>query len=105
MSDFRPIDDADGPDCWTRYHGRRLRVAVFFLNGERLALGLADTHRCASDVESCRTVLRNLAFDDAPSDPAAHAFALQAHCQRMTNYKEKPKRDVQKRTMPRRYVF
>lgn len=104
-SDFRAIDEADGPDCWTRYHGRRVRLAAFFLNGERLVLSLGDTHRCAQDAEACRATLRNLAYDDAPGDPAAHAFALQAHCQRMTDYKEKPKRDVQKRAMPRRYVF
>ena len=105
MSDFRPVDQADAPDCWTRYHGRKVRVAVFYLDGERAALGLSDTHRCAASIEACRATLRNLAYSDSPSDPAGHALALQAHCQRMTNYKEKPKRDVHKRVVPRRYVF
>lgn len=100
--DFHAIDEADGPDCWVRYYGRRERVAVFLLGGERITLGFSDTRRCADDADACRETVAALCDTHQVEQVASR---LQAHCRQITGWKEKPKRDVQKRGRAlRRYI-
>lgn len=103
--DFRAPENADAPDCWTRYHGKKQRVAVFYLGGKRVAIGLSDTYRCADSIESCRTVLSSLADEhDLPGDPSMCATQLRLLCQQITRWKEKPKRDRPMRQPRRMYL-
>lgn len=79
----------------TRYHGRRERCAVVFVQTEGYPLTIGDTARAARDMDSAAAILRAIAaragiggarlVDQAP--------ALQAHCRKLTKFRPDIKRD------------
>lgn len=75
------------------YHGRREKAAVVQIGGHSLAIGLADTARCAASIESCTRLLVNLAERVSVVPPGEEAVAqLQAHCRAITKWKERKPR-------------
>lgn len=90
----------------TRYLGRRELCAVVYLDGEGFGLKLGDTQRCAKDLGAAARTLRNLATHAGMSPVKAEesAASLMAHCQKLTGWKDKPKRDRPK-NRPVRYYF
>lgn len=99
--DFRVLDEADAPDCWTRYHGRRERLATLIVDGRRIVLGLSDTRRCAASADACRETIEELTGRPAPGSAVT---ALLVHARKVTGFVEKPKRDVQKVRARRHYL-
>lgn len=74
----------------TRYHGQKQRVAVILAGATRIQMTLADTARCAVDLEAARRTLVNLVGERLISDGAENG--LQAQCRILTKWKERKPR-------------
>lgn len=69
-------------DAFTKYHGRREKVAVLNVPGRgNIALGLSDTQRCARSIEIAKETIRNVAKDMVPVGAIdTEAQKLHEHC-------------------------
>jgi hypothetical protein len=76
-------------DMYTHYMGRKVRLAVFWLESERVALGMAETLGCASSLPHCQQLLRALAERTGlrAIGLESAALTLHAHCRSITDHK------------------
>ena len=103
--DFR-IEDGDPErvgrfdDTRTTYFGRRQRLPVFWVDGERFSLTLANMIRAAQSIEDATNIL-GVCMDAVDvrdrRGVEGYALALQQKCRNLIGWKQKPRRDVQKR--------
>ena len=87
-------------DTRTTYFGRRQKLPVFWIEGERFSLTLANMVRAASVIEDATNLLAVCldAIDARDrSGIEGAALLLQEQCRKLIGWKEKPKRDVLKR--------
>ena len=78
----------------TSYFGRKEKVAIVLLGGREISVGLADTARCAVDLDVAKRVLTAFAgIAGVPAGSVAGAeHELQAHCRALTKWKERKPR-------------
>lgn len=78
------------------YYGRKHRVALVAIAGAQVQLGLADTNRCAADLEAAAATVKELAARHdvhvTAGEVASAANALQAHCRQITGWKPREPR-------------
>ena len=79
-------------DEFTKYHGRREKVAVLNVPGRgKVTLGLSDTQRCARSMDIARLTIRNVAKEAVPEgDVDAEASKLHEHCKLLSGIKSEP---------------
>ncbi len=75
----------------TSYHGQKLRVAVVICGGTNERLSLADTARCAVDLDAARRTLAAVG-ERLKADTAGAEHELQQHCRVLTKWKERKPR-------------
>ena len=78
----------DFDEAIVRWHGQKERVAVLLAGAARIPLSLADTARCAVDLDSARRTLKNLLGERLAGLSEGSEVALQAHCRKLTKWKE-----------------
>ena len=76
----------------TSYHGRREKIAVILVGAQRIKLTLADTARCAVDLDSARRTLQALLGDRMTGHAEGAESGLQAKCRELTKWKERKPR-------------
>lgn len=70
------------------YHGQRQRAAILLCGAHRVPLSLADTARCAVDLDAAkRTLAAKL-----PNIATGAEHELQAHCRKLVKWKERKPR-------------
>jgi hypothetical protein len=78
------------------YGGKRYQLAVVAVGTYMEQLGLADTSRCAVDIEAAKETVRALVdrakVHASPAEIDGGAFALQAHCRKLTGWKPRDAR-------------
>lgn len=87
-------------DTRTTYFGRRQRLPVFWVDGERFTLSLANMIRAAQSIEDASSIL-GVCLDAIEGGDRrgieGYALALQQKCRQLIRWKDKPKRDVPRR--------
>ena len=74
---------------YVHYMGKRHRVALLTIGGQQVQLGLADTGRCAVDLDVAKSTVRGLAarFELPAVGVDSAAVQLQQHCRALTGWK------------------
>lgn len=103
--DTPPLDRFD--DTRTTYMGRKIRLPVFWIEGERFSLTLTNMVRVVEDLNESQAILGRcldlLEVRDRNGIEGA-ALALQEQCRKLTGWKAKYKRDVPKRPLRRHHL-
>ena len=95
-------------DTHTFYMGRRFKLPVFFIDGERFALSLSNAQRAVESVDAAKVLLSRCAdmvegLRDRRGIESA-ALLLQEQCRKLMGWKEKPKRDKPRRRRQAYYL-
>ena len=111
--EFR-VEDGSTPvegrfdDTRTTYMGRKFRLPVFWIDGERFALSLANTLRATESVDDAKAILsRCVDMVEGSRDRRGiegAALLLQEQCRKLMGWKSNPKRDKPRRARRAYYL-